>query len=355
MGPSGGRGGTSFLGVVRCSAAVVGTLLVLLVGAEAGLRMIRLVRPPRAVLDPKFGWRLNEYITRRYSARRADGQPYEVSYHTTRDGFRFWGEPPGGRFSLLVVGDSYTEAYQVSDLRTWYWRLRERLGPEWRLYAYGCGGYGMLQEYLLLREYLEEIDPTLVIWQWCANDLWNDSPFLDSRTIKSFNVYPRPYLTAQGSVALGFPHGGALLAQHSALWLWLLPRAVRKLRLQPSRYDVYDFSLRPIREGFDRLGVIAGMASRFLAHRRVVVFNVGGVPEFNRRLALIARRSGFEWIGGLNEHLQRLREQGVVVDAHPSVGGHWCERGHEEVAEFLYRKLAGRLQGLTAVAPVVND
>ena len=97
------------------------------------------------------------------------------------------------------------------------------------------------------------------------------------------------------------------------------------------------------------------MAARVLGSRPVVVFNVGGPPEFNRRLGAIARRAGFWWIEGLNEQLQGLRQKGIVVDAHLSVGGQWCERGHEEVAEFLYHKIGGRLRRLTETRSAATD
>ena len=42
-------------------------------------------------------------------------------------------------------------------------------------FVYGGGGYGSLQEYMIWDDYIDEIDPDIVIWQFCINDYWNNS------------------------------------------------------------------------------------------------------------------------------------------------------------------------------------
>lgn len=325
-------------------ALSIGAILLILVGGELGLRVVHVLRPPRAVLDADLGFRLNGDIVRRYTAKTLSGRPYLVHFSTGPNGFRFWDNPPGRSKHLLVVGDSYTEAYQVSDHKTWYWLLRNELGDDWNIFAFGCGGYGLLQEYLVIKKWFRQIQPDLVVWQWCANDLWNDSPFLDEHTIKAFNCYPRPYLQADGSIRIGCPHFVPVVSYHSKLWRWLLPRLIRRLRLPETQYDRYDFSSPHLRDALQRMDRILGMAQKILSNTTVCVFNVGGTVECNQRFESLARSHGYLWVGGVNEMLSELRSKGVEVDAAPSVGGHWCEKGHEVVARFLSERITCALR-----------
>src|SRR5688500_5741406 len=36
--------------------------------------------------------------------------------------------------------------------------------------ATGAGGYGTLPEYLVLDQTIDEIQPTMILWQFCTND-----------------------------------------------------------------------------------------------------------------------------------------------------------------------------------------
>jgi len=57
---------------------------------------------------------------------------------------------------------------QVSDEDTYYAIIKRKLDAE--VFAYGAGGFGTLQEYMILDRYVDMIHPSLILWQFCLND-----------------------------------------------------------------------------------------------------------------------------------------------------------------------------------------
>jgi hypothetical protein len=68
------------------------------------------------------------------------------------------------------------------------------------MFAYVGGGYATLQEYMIFDEYVDLINPHLVIWQYCANDVINNSLELEQRSSINNNGLCRPYLTENHDV-----------------------------------------------------------------------------------------------------------------------------------------------------------
>src|SRR5262245_26780045 len=101
---------------------------------------------------------------------REDGSQYPLHVTQGRHGFRRFGEGTGLR--TLVVGDSYTQALAVSDDRTYYDLLQRDVGLQ--MYAVGSSGYGTLQESMLIDQYFDEIQPLLVVLQFCYNDFMDN-------------------------------------------------------------------------------------------------------------------------------------------------------------------------------------
>lgn len=105
-------------------------LLLAGLAAEVTFRGVRLIRPSRVAMDPKLGWKINAYISRHPPGRRLDGTTYSNSFRSSAHGFRAWGDTATPKKRLLVVGDSFTEAYQVSNDQTYYARLHRMLGDD---------------------------------------------------------------------------------------------------------------------------------------------------------------------------------------------------------------------------------
>lgn len=315
-------------------------ILGMFLAAESGLRVIRIVRPPLASFDSELGWRLNENIVRQKKGIRKDGSQYDILYRTSSNGFQFWGDPKTEKRRLLIVGDSYTAAIQVSNEHAYYARLLEKLGDEWELFAYGCGGYGTLQEALVLKRYLPEIKPDLIIWQWCFNDLCNNSYEMDSQSSENFNITPRPFLI-NGTIRVLYPRSVPLVSKYSRLWHFIVPRLYRQLRARSSTQnsiDKRDINAPHFKRALQITDEILSFADQTTDDTPVLAFLAGGYG-YETTFADLATRHGITFVPHVNSELDRLRKAGDVVDAHPSIGGHWCDKGHHAVAKLLYQAM----------------
>ncbi len=177
-------------------------VIVLLAAAEGALRLFY---PPPALArnyrlpDPILGWRLEPGAQTRL--RRPE---YVVSVQINADGWRdvpHTPDPTPDAFRILVLGDSYMEAYMI-DLEESFPRRLEALAhaaglPQVEVINLGVGGYGTLQEYLAFVEYGLRYRPDLVLLAFYAdNDVHNNSAALSLALWgpEDPNYYSRPFL-----------------------------------------------------------------------------------------------------------------------------------------------------------------
>lgn len=115
--------------------------------------------------DPELGFVRRPNI--RWQGRLAVGERY-VDYRTDERGFR---NPPGlTQADLVFVGDSYTEAAQMPEPRTFAQQVGLATGL--RVVNLGRGAYGPPQELIVLRRYGLGYQPRAVVWQlFEGNDL----------------------------------------------------------------------------------------------------------------------------------------------------------------------------------------
>jgi len=123
-------------------------------------------------------------------------QVYEINFQTNKNGFKYQSNSKDFRAKrILVFGDSYTHAIEVSNDKTYYGLLVDSLKQfDYHLYAYGARGIGPLQQKLWLQEWLPKIKPDIVLWQFCFNDVFNSSYDLEHHSYFNNNRRVRPYL-----------------------------------------------------------------------------------------------------------------------------------------------------------------
>lgn len=85
-----------------------------------------------------------------------------------------------GKKNILFIGDSFTHAHQVSTGQAYFDVFEENVKNQYYVYAAGIGGFGNLQEYLVLVSIFEEVKPDIVMWQLCGNDVDNNVYELDN-------------------------------------------------------------------------------------------------------------------------------------------------------------------------------
>jgi hypothetical protein len=317
--------------------SVAATLVTLLM-AEGGLRLVFAVRswtaPQSRRVASVIGWRpvANLLVERDLPAFG------HVRYQTTRDGFRMYGNPSSPKVKVLVLGDSFTEGETVSSGETYYEQL-SRLRPDFEVFGIGGGGYGTLQEYLLLDEAVDEIKPAMVLVQMHPNDLVNNSHALESRSTTDNNQLTRPYWE-DGRVVSRFPENpswGPLynLARHSYLLrlvnvnlVFLRARSVGSVEQTATAADP------DIAQAITTTAELLRMM-RTRAGVPVVVFSARPDHAFSFwSVSDVCRRAGVEFIPGVGEAVEAAHAAGERVSGLP-VDAHWNRRGHEIAAGVI--------------------
>jgi len=93
---------------------------------------------------------------------------------------------------ILFLGDSTTHAHEVSTGRAYYDIFEQNMKNKYSVYAAGVGGFGSLQEFMIIDSVYNNIKPDIVIWQLCGNDVANNVYELDNSSFLN-NQRPRPY------------------------------------------------------------------------------------------------------------------------------------------------------------------
>ncbi|MET0657167.1 MAG: hypothetical protein ABW110_03290 [Steroidobacteraceae bacterium] len=136
------------------------------------------------VRKPGISWSGNP-MEREAPALMLQNRAYEddrlVHYRTSENGFR---NAPGiRRADIVFIGDSYTEAAQVSEEDTFVQRVGAASGHQ--AVNLGRGAYGPQQELIVLQRYGLAYQPRFVVWQlFDGNDLsdarnfarWKENP-----------------------------------------------------------------------------------------------------------------------------------------------------------------------------------
>lgn len=329
----------------------LGSLVLTLVVLEVGLRIFvpegripfASENVPAGVYQPddELGWRTTANLDVTYPTHDGEGTPYTVHQTYDADGFRNCrpDERGGERPVLLCVGDSFTAAGEVSDGETWHCRLGELLGAD--SWGYGAGGYGTLQELIVLRRHIDRIDPDVVVLQWTANDFVNNSFELELHSFVNNHAMRRPYRTADGGIEYRVPQTLGGLRRFARLHSRLAGGVLAIVdRLLASREGI-EYEI--IREGVDHpamqrtLGISAGLlreVQEACGGRPLFVFVVDTHEPF---LTAFERMCDDIGIPRIPEIAETVDAAGLKARAHDK--GHWSPLGHDiaaqRIAEFL--------------------
>ncbi len=341
---------TRFRTIWRRLLLAVGSVLFALLLTEMGLRGYSLLRLRLFPVERNFDWIIG-WQTPAHERSTLDRRGYGTVHYSTQDfGFRVFGDVSTKRKKILVLGDSFTQAIQVSDGQTYYDYLVAH-NDQVEIFAYGANGYGTLQEYLILDHYLDRIQPDLVLWQFCGNDLINNSHRLESASINNNNHTFRPYYE-QGRVVLAYPsnpvHGWFYNLAKSSHLGRLLHLNLGQFRIDPPaevQARAIESQLSP--EHPLTVAAVAAtkevmrMASRRAGTCPIVAFSSCLDGSLGWSPAQLCAEVGWRFIPGVSDTVAAARTAGRQVDS----GGtdyHWNAVGHElagrVILEFLERQ-----------------
>jgi len=298
-------------------------------------------------LDDKLGWRATPNYRFNGMKRSADKTEYPVNISQDANGFRMFGDLTSPAPRVLFIGDSFTQALEVSDDKTFYAPLK---ALNINVFAYGGGGYGSLQEFMILDKFFDVIKPDLIVWQYCTNDIVNNSPELETASVINNNDLVRPYLV-DGTVRYILPRSHAtalrLLALRYSRLLYIILNRIDRVRTMLPLHTVEMESSpgEPAHPQFLRAlattDEIMGMVRHRVGKVPIVGFIVGKDRDY-----------GPEYIEGLTkvslDHDVMLADlEGAVLEAglrgeivKAEDKAHWNEMGHHLVNLGLMKFLS---------------
>jgi hypothetical protein len=181
---------------------------------EIVLRVTPLAKTSFYTYDSHLGWTLKPGAR---GWQRSEGNAW---LRVNRWGYRGpdWSlDKPSGTFRIAVLGDSFTQAQQVADDRTFCAVMQRELSRcpalsgagarfnKIEVMNFGCDGYGTAQELIILRRRVWKFSPDLVLLAvFTGNDIRNNSVTLEGDKCRPFYVY------RDGRLVLGGPFEDSL-------------------------------------------------------------------------------------------------------------------------------------------------
>jgi len=307
----------------------------------AGDLLLRAVLPPTHVTT-RYGWPRRAELVWTRTVMDTPGRLRTISVRYSDNGFKKWGNVNATEYKLFVIGDSFTEMAYVSNGEEWYSKLANELRNA-QLFVYGGAGYGSLQEYMVLDDYIDAINPDGVLWQFCDNDYDNNLYELDVLSYPYNNHGVRPYLEG-GRIVYKLPLPYSALRTYSFVGDRLLMlydgakyrEATRDLaryrrgrsqlteeqRLQKTRLEA---------QAFDVTLAIMRMVSARSGGRPVYMFNAG--DKLSERENAICSATGIICLPGISEYVAAHEGNGVVTRI--TNDGHWNMMGNQLAGEKL--------------------
>jgi hypothetical protein len=327
------------------------SILFSILGTELGLRVYHSYSSAGdLVFDEQLGWRVRENYSFRGYKQDASGKKYWVTISTDGKGFRSFGNPHSHSLKkVFFIGDSFTQALDASDGNTFYSIIGKEAPVE--VFAQGTGGYGTLQEYMILDKYIGSIQPDILVWQYSGNDFINNSYELELQSLTNNNGLRRPYLTASGQIVYAVPkkgrrHALAIAAQYSRLVYFILSRidrlnakmnrarsVERRIALEGERYQAFRDSVAVTNELMRRV------RSRVSKTTKILAFSSDDEQPYYEKLRSISATNGIEFVDGIPQAVLKAERAGLTTRAED--GSHWSELGHEIVAQVLMKFVIG--------------
>jgi lysophospholipase L1-like esterase len=335
-----------FLGLVSIVIALVFLLLCAEVATRAWYAYKAHVNNQKLFtiisLDDELGWVPTADYAFSGELRDAGGNAYPVDISTDGKGFRIYGDPDEQeRKKVMFLGDSFTQAMHVSDGKTYYGLLGNELDIE--VFAYGVEGYGTLQAYMVLDKFVDEIEPDVVIIQFCPNDIINNHPELERRSTLNRMGLRRPYLV-DGEVvyetAASLPWIRNFAAGYSR-FLYTIIKRIDLLNVNPEtsierviREEGMENAL--FRQSFETAGqVLKKIRRRVPDSTEVYAFSSDWGRPYHPEFKRIAAEAGIPFIDGNGRALSIAEKRGTITRAADTA--HWNNEGHRIVANVLRR------------------
>ncbi|PYQ11169.1 MAG: hypothetical protein DMF80_22425 [Acidobacteria bacterium] len=380
-------------------ALAVGMLVVACLGLEAALAMARINGRSRVVFDPEKGV---AFAPGAYYVERKEGfSEGHFNSHGFRDYERTWEKPPN-TYRILVLGDSYVEAFQVPLERAFPALLEVRLNAASRarrfeVLAMGQSGFGTADEYMRYLDYGVRYCPDMVILAFLTgNDVSDNSKVLHREHIGFYFrldehgelVLDRSALDAYAGQTTLTDRFFRAVKRHSYLASLVSERAyLLREQMREERYKQAHATAGAPEGGLDEFSdlnvyrpdptprwreaweiteklilkfehevesrggsfVLVSLSNAEQVHpelQRELVQKYGLPFDFDlpdRRLRRLAEQHGIQYLDLMPALRDYHRRTGIYVHGFGSVvTGHWNETGHRQAADEIFSFLRSR-------------
>ncbi|MFH1352506.1 MAG: SGNH/GDSL hydrolase family protein [bacterium] len=260
----------------------------------------------------------------------------KIKFSTTKWGFRIFGDTNTSKTKIFVIGDSITQANTVSDGNTYYDFLKNK---NTEIFAYGCGGYGSLQEYMVLDKFFDIIKPDIILWQFSSNDIINNDYSLESASNRNNNHMRRPYYK-DGQIEYLYP-------KQSYSLIYKLVRASYFLRLFKSRLHIVKEKMvgsiedelherHPLfQKSVNTTSEIMKLVKKRTGSTPIIAFSAFQPEWLGNAFPNICEKTGIYYVSGIPELITKAKNAGIVIDGTP-YNCHWNSAGHSIVGEIIY-------------------
>jgi lysophospholipase L1-like esterase len=195
---------TNWIKALSAAAILTVSVLFALIAVEM---YARYAKPTAYQNDKELGWKLLPNVNITVDNLRFDQTEYKALITTNELGLRESGRKDNPQLTILILGDSFTADPVADNDDMWYVaasRDLERLSGleknSIRTLAGGGGGYGTLQELLLLKQLKQKISPDLLVLQFSPNDFMDNHLGAAFHGILRSQIMRRPYYTADGTI-----------------------------------------------------------------------------------------------------------------------------------------------------------
>jgi lysophospholipase L1-like esterase len=301
--------------------------------------------------DKKLGWKMTPGYSYTGKMKNQDWSEYDISIHYDKNGFKVFGDTTSTLPKILFLGDSYTACIEVSNEKSFYSLLKDSLPAE--VFAYGHAGFGTLQEYLVLDEWVDRIKPDVVVWEVCSNDFIDNYARLEIEC--GYKVGERrPYLAPDGDIYYRQPLSlWQRMKEHLFFFSWLEERWVLLVQrffdvekkvgehfiaVDKRQYKTFDKAVLTTEK------IVGMIRHRLPAACQLLAFSADIFQPQMEEFKRIFESYGAVFLEAPAREVERISlEQKVMTKAID--GYHWNEKGHQIVASELLphlRKLTNR-------------
>ncbi len=336
-------------------ALVLGSVALVFILVEIAFRVKDALYPaelsPIVEPHPERGWQARTRYHFSGKKRDAANQERAVEIVTDENGFRAFGDLDSDACRVFCIGDSFTFAEDADQSRTYFAVAAEILNVN--MFAYGAQGYGTLQEYLVLDEWLDRIKPDIVVWQFCRNDFINNSVALTRASAKGQCHVDQPYLSTEGVIRYQNPGDGSLSLLVKRIPSRLLHSLAYRIDNRhgiPALENTVENTIEqqglefpPFRQAVEVTDRLLAMIRERCGGVPLIAFNPDACEPYASAFNDICARQGIPQVKEIATAIEATARGGIIVYAED--GLHWNGVGHTLCGKILaetLRPLCGR-------------